>query len=130
MPSSELIQWLSQVIGMTESGTIKWKSANPTTFIWETQSAQVPARVVLQRLERMESYLMAGRATQRKVSYFILQAFQAPNPRSPAQQIPIITMSGADDPEVNTPLEKLYGLVAVVAEREHIEFLKSLLPSN
>jgi hypothetical protein len=131
MPQSpEMIEWLNQVIKGTESGSIKWKSANPTTFAWDTRTGQSPARVVLQRVERMENVVVAGRMTSRKVPNFLLQAIQIPNPQQPGQQIPVVTITGADDPEMNAQLGKLYGLVMGVAGREHIEFLKSLLPSK
>ena len=115
--------WLQQAIAGTNSGQISWRLVNPTTYTWETSPP--PSRVVLQRVERQENVnVMVGGRVQKKVSSaFLLQAFDLSKP-----QIPQVTLNGSDDSITNNALKELFDAVEIVANRERINFLKSLLP--
>jgi hypothetical protein len=125
MSSPELHLWVDVVIKLTDSGEIKWKQLNPTSYSWE-QVAPKNARVILQRVERLMPFRTAqGSVAQKKVSYYILQVFETAK-----QPSPMVTLNGPDDAESNTQLEKLYSIVEKVSERENLDFLNSLLPGG
>jgi hypothetical protein len=125
MPNPELHDWLDQVMKATDEGTIKWRMANPTTYTWEIPAPK-NGRVILQRVDRMETYQVApGRVAQRKIVQYILQVFDLQK-----LQVPAIQLSGAEDPEANTQLEKLFGVASSAATRDSLNFLKSLLPGE
>jgi len=125
MSSPELFEWLSLVVKGTDSGDIKWRQLNPTSYAWE-QSVPRAARVILQRVDRMEPFQSsAGRVEQRKIVQYILQVWDLAK-----QPAPLITLNGAEDPHTNSELEKLYGVVSNVSMREDLEFLRSLLPGG
>jgi len=120
-----LAAWVEKVIADTQSRQISWKSVNPTTYLWETSPPR-PARVVLQRVERVEVLqATAIRPSQRKtITTLLLQAFDLSKPQAPV----VATLNGADDPETNDALKVMYETVARVATKETLEFLNSLLP--
>jgi 3-methyladenine DNA glycosylase/8-oxoguanine DNA glycosylase len=125
MPNPELRDWLNQTTLVTQAGTIKWRIANPTTYTWDIPAPK-NGRVILQRVERVEAYQEApGRMAQRKIVNYIMQVFDLHKP-----QTPVIQFNGADDPEANTQLEKLFEIVSSEVMRENLIFLNSLLPSE
>jgi hypothetical protein len=125
MPSPEIQEWVNLVIKSTDSGDIKWKILNPTSYAWEIPAPK-NARVTLQRVERMVATQTApGRILQRKDVQYLLQVIDIGK-----QPSPVVTLNGAEDPELNAQLEKLFGMVSSAATRENIDFLKSLLPSG
>jgi hypothetical protein len=129
MASPELLEWVQQVVAETEANKIKWKTQNPTTFIWDIAGPPA-ARVVLQRLQRNQVVPVGGgRNTIRSASAYILSAFQQPpQPIQPPFQPTGVTMNGQEDDEVNAPLEKLYKVVTGAVVGENLDFLRSLLP--
>jgi hypothetical protein len=92
--------------------------------MWETSQPR-PARVVLQRVDRVEVVqAVAGRPAQRKMTTnLVLQAFDLSKP-----QTPVATLNGAEDPETNDILKTMYEAVVKVATKETLDFLNSLLP--
>ena len=123
MASPELQGWLEQVIDGTGSQRIKWKPANPTTYIWEVPPPK-NGRVSLQRVERVENYAVRpGQIAQRKIVHYVLQVYDLSKPQQPA-----VAVNGAEDADANTQLEKLFQQVSSEAYRENLDFLKSLLP--
>jgi hypothetical protein len=126
MPSLEVRDWVNQVIHSTESGAIQWRPANPTTYTWDTRSPKA-ARVILQRIDRMENYrTQTGAVGQRKVFNYLLQAFDL----SAQQATPVLTINGSEDAEANPQLENLYTIISNTTIRENIDFLKSILPAE
>ncbi len=112
---------------MTTTEVIKWRSVNPTTYAWEIVTPQ-PARVILQRVERIENIMQTSpappRVVQKKTTSYILQVFdKLPAPNS-------IIISSADDSELSPLMEKLYATVATTATEENVRILKSLLPPD
>lgn len=129
MASPELLEWVQQVITDTQSNKIKWKTQNPTTFIWDI-AGPPPARVVIQRLQRNQPVNVSpGRTVIKSVPSYILTAFQQPpQPIQQPFQVPAVTMNGQEDDQVNGPLETLYNVASRAALGENLDFLRSLLP--
>jgi hypothetical protein len=125
MSSTEIQEWVGTVLRMTMSGTIKWRSLNPTTYAWEIANPQ-PARAVLQRVERVEQRVQASppppRVVQNKVTTYVLQILD----KLPANTS--ITISSDEDVQINALLEKLFTEVATAVKEEDIKILRSLLP--
>lgn len=125
MPNPEMSEWVDQVLRATEEGAIKWRASNPTTFTWDVPAPK-NGRVILQRVERVEAYLIgAGQMGQRKIVHYVLQVFDLQKQPGPAVQI-----NGADDSQANTQLEKLFETASSAVARGNLDFLKSLLPGG
>jgi hypothetical protein len=126
MLDPELKAWIDRVIADTQAGKIPWNQANPTTYTWEMNQPR-PARVVLQRIERVEQLVVGpGRIQQKRTtSHFVFQVFDLTKPN-----LPLLNLNGQEDPDVNEPLNRMYKAVANVESKETLEFLKSLLPQT
>lgn len=119
--SSEFKAYVEQLIEATRTGSMKWVEVNPTTFVWDTGEPQ-RARLTLQRVERVERVMIAGRLTQQKRITYLLSATDLRTNQTR------LSLSGADDPDLNTAFENLYKLVIADKAHRNLEFLKSLLP--
>jgi len=125
MPSLEITEFLSyieQLTVATRSGSVEWTRVNPTTFTWDTIKP-TPARLSLQRVDRRDRVVKAGRPMVITSKHYV---FQAVDPEEGLQKLSI---SGADDPDVNQKLEALYDAISSGLSRKGLDFLKSLLPS-
>ncbi|MGC2118487.1 MAG: hypothetical protein WA644_05315 [Candidatus Acidiferrales bacterium] len=121
--SAELRSYVEQLIEAVRAGTMSLTEVNLTTFVWETNAPQ-PTRLSLQRLERLERIVVAGRPSQQKRTIFLLQVSDLKT-----NQIRV-SFNGAEDPELNKLLEALYQVIREKKTRNDLEFLKSILPKK
>src|ERR1700722_14560247 len=124
--------YISELIGATRDGKIALKAVNPTTFIWE--SGQPPARISLQRVERMAQVVVPGaaiagrpqppRVVQMPQASYIFQAWDLSSPNLP----PVLNLDSPHGTELNQPLNELFELVKSGVSQKTLDFLKSILP--
>lgn|ERR1700722_8937820 len=133
MVSPDLKQWVEEVTADTERKLIKWKTQNPTTYVWEVTGPPM-ARVVLQRVERITppgNRIVGSAVITTKTSSYLLTAFQQGAVSIPGQPaVPVAALNGQEDSEVNAVLDKLYVAVKAAAQSDNLEFLRSLLPKK
>ena len=122
--SSELTNYLDQLIKATREGSIVWKSANPTTYFWERGDAMRGARLSLQRVDRNSPVRVAGRLTMQKTSSYIFQAHEI----SEGALFLKVSIESADDPEFDERLKTLFDLIKTGLSRKGLDFLKEILP--
>ena len=125
--SLELLKYLEELTQSTRNGTIDWKEANPTTYVWESRTRHDrAARVSLQRVDRNIQRTVAGRNFIQRETHYILQAFELPMPIGNPQQK--FSASGAEDQEVNEKLRILFEEVQAGVARKGLQFLREFLP--
>jgi hypothetical protein len=122
LESSDLRAYVDQLAEATRNGSIKWRDANPTTFIYETGSVK-PAGLMLQRLERaVATKTEDGRIVPIKKFSYRFYANEGPVNR--------LTIDSSGDAGVNQSLETLFELIKSEISRETLDFLKSILPAK
>ncbi|HTZ72384.1 MAG TPA: hypothetical protein VMB47_00555 [Candidatus Aquilonibacter sp.] len=136
MPNAEtqgLQGYISELVAATRDGKIAWKAVNPTTFIWE--SGQPPARISLQRVERMAQVAVPAtavpgrpmqppRVVQMPQASYIFQAWDMSSPNA----APVLNLDSPYGTELNQPLNELFDLVKSGVSQKTLDFLKSILP--
>ena len=121
---NELFVYIDRLIAATKSGHVDWAKANPTTYIW-TSSGTVPARLMIQRVDRSPADRMKAQALnptlRLPVRYYVFQAVELPNAVK-------LSINGSEDQEPNAKLEELYETITSGFARKGLDFLKSILP--
>jgi hypothetical protein len=126
--SQELQTRIDELIYGTRKGSFQWKAVNPTTYLWEKMDpvrGGMGARITLQRVQRsiVQKAIPGQPPSIVRESFFILQVFDM-KPGIP--QLPVLTVSGSSDPELNGKLQELFQLAASGFSQLGLEFLKSL----
>ncbi len=129
---AEIQEYIQRLILATRSGEMKWITANPTTYSWDTpMGAPQRARLTLQRVEVKEGGLAGlvsvGGVLVPKVSHsYVLQAFEFVG----TGIMPRITVSGTEYPELKDQMESLFELITSEKKRKELDFLKSIVPKS
>jgi len=129
MPSldeeKELQNYLDEVTQATRESLIAWRTANPTTYMWEKEGSPA-ARLSLQQLERNVVVTEEGRRSLRKKQYYLFQVFeisaQGPNLR--------LSFDGDERTTLNDKLHALFELIRTEKLLRDLQFLKSTLPER
>jgi hypothetical protein len=126
----EFEQFLNQLAEATRSGTVKWNSVNPTTFVWETPNGKLTLQRVVQRVNVQQvRAAIPGRppqvvmVPQEKVNH-IFQASQ----KTGAELEQVLSINSSEHPGLSEKLEALFQLVSQGVSEKALDFLKSLLP--
>jgi len=117
---------LDELIAATRKGSFQWRAVNPTTYLWERgDPLRGGPRLTLQRVEQnVVQRPPGGPPTPARQVFFILQVFDI-KPNNP--QMPLLTVSGSNDPQMNQKLEELFQLVTSGITQQSLEFLKNLI---
>lgn len=129
--SQELQMRVDELISSTKKGSFQWRAVNPTTYLWEKQSAVgALARLTLQRVEQNTIQQPPGpgqSARMVRTPFVILQVFDI-KPGTP--QLPVLTISGIGNPSLNQKLQELFDVAASGISEHGLEFLKGLIPRD
>jgi hypothetical protein len=121
--SQQLQDTVRDLIAETQRGYFQWRSVNPSTYVCDTPASEgrTAARLILQRIERTA---VPRTGTPRKEAHYLLEG----NEVYASGQINLkLSISGAENPEINELLDQLYRLLVSGTTDEGLEFLKSLL---
>jgi len=128
--SQELQSYLDGLIAVTRAGSVQWTSANPTTFIWQTENA----RFTVQRVEKTGPVVLGvGRISQQKKISYVFQAHElvkqaAGGGLTTLQQR--FSIEGSENEELNRKLDELFDAIRSGIFRKGLEFLKEHLPTK
>lgn len=121
---SELQAYVDQLIEATHSGSVTWKAANPTTYVWDTAGTP-KGRLVLQRSERTHVQEdTKGHIRPVKVPFYQFQVLEI-TPRGSELRISI---DSSEQQFMNSNLDNLYELIKTGVSRKGLAFLKDIIP--
>jgi hypothetical protein len=117
-----LIQYLSEVVNQTKSGTIEWLRANPTTYTWTKMVGGPVARMTIQRIEKPEVVRSpnGGVALQQTRNY-VLQVTDA------QANLQILSLNTTETPAMMDILAELYESIGSNVSQKSMEFLRNML---
>src|SRR5438067_894009 len=124
--SQELQMRVDDLITATRNGSFQWRAINPTTFIWEKITPdRGGARLTLQRVEQTTQQIVQGRPPALiRQSFVILQVIEIRS--AGGQSLQRLTISGANDPELNGKLQELFQIASSGYSQQGLDFLKNL----
>lgn len=122
LPSNEkLIPYVQRSISATESGSLEWTQANPTTYVWSSRGMPRGSLKVQFVTKTAITTSPAGRRSVSRANYYLLQAFDGEGSLQ-------FSVTGEEEPALNDVLKRLYdAAIKSVAERG-LRFLDSILP--
>jgi hypothetical protein len=132
--SQEVNKYMDDLIQVTRDGTFQWKSANPTTFIWEQiDTAGNGARIILQKID--QALAQPARVIRPGVvnppptpptirSVFNLQGFEM---KPGNQAFNRVALSGATDAALNQKLQELFDTITAGIAQQGLDFLKNFI---
>jgi hypothetical protein len=121
--SQQLQDTVRDLIAETQRGYFQWRSVNPSTYVCDAPASEgrTAARLILQRIERI---LVPRAGTPHKETHYLLQGNEI---TAQGGMILKLSISGAENPEINELLDQLYQSLLSGSGDEGLEFLKSLL---
>ena len=116
--NKDILSYLDQIIASTQTDTIDWQKANPTTFVWTIKKPS-EAKITIQFVRKT----LLTNTGVRKIKRYILEA------TDPTNSTPRFSITGDDNNrELFDKLETLFNAINESFTRKGLYFLKSILP--
>jgi hypothetical protein len=119
-----IIPYLDDLVSATQTGTMKWSSANPSTYYWTTMSPR-PARLTIQRVPKGTPKVNPSNRTMyvTQAHEHILQAFDQTNNLQ-------FALDGTESELVNKKLGQIFDAIEASIARQGLDFFKSVIPQK
>jgi hypothetical protein len=116
----EAATYIKELTDATNDGRMAWKSANPTTYVWET-GTPTPARVIIQQVTASER---SPGGVPRSVRNYVLQLFDI---RTSSVRL---SLTSKDSPVLAEALSALFRVASGGVTRAGLDFLKDVVPKK
>jgi hypothetical protein len=113
--NQKLIEYINQLVTLTNEGKIPWYRANPTTFVWTSEK-----KLQISLQEMSTRVLQAPGIYTVKKSY----VFQIQNPQSPRSNVAV---DSKEKPEYHSSLARLFETAITSIDARAADLLEDLL---
>jgi hypothetical protein len=103
---------------------IQWRSANPTSYLWDTTGPVPTARLVLQAVEQTFMVAENDRRVQKKRTYYVFQVLDGATGGWVQREL----IDGSKNQILDSKMRDLFAFVRGREVQTDLDFLKQTLP--
>ncbi|KAB0665684.1 hypothetical protein F6V25_08155 [Oryzomonas japonica] len=119
---NELLDYLNRLLSATVDKSMEWFKANPTTYMWTTNTPK-PGKVIIQRVNKRAFVIVMGRRVPREITKHLLQVLDGKGNI-------VFSVDGMSNSTAEEVLIKVYEAILSRETEKGFEFFKDIIPQK